>query len=383
MVAVLNYKRYLKDVGYGSLNVEIDAESTEVANGFVMSNSLYYENGSFVSATPVTGANVITEASTATPTEDELKDKVVDIYVDRVLAKVKADWTSIAYTGGTIKVKDDKITPTFDIEGVGVARFTNKSNLIKKSIDHNNIWDDLDNFRYDWATSCTFDPNNGYAPYKDYNATKEVKAAKKNYFYAQENTDQTNFTYLLATGLVKIKGEAQSFGQIQGDDVYYLDQTNNSDLLQALADRLNFNEIKNDGADWTAANLKWASLPTNSTNAYLTYAVLADGITNTAATAFLAADANKVYYWNGGRTYWFMPIEHYTDAGNNVYNGLVRNFVYDYTLTGMLSLGTPVVNPDQPIIPERPKNDPNEYSLVGNVKINAWKVVSHGNSVFE
>ena len=84
---------------------------------------------------------------------------------------------------------------------------------------------------------------------------------------------------------------------------------------------------------------------------------------------------SKVQYWNGGKTYYYVEIEHNTvDA--TTYFGVVRNHLYKLTLERIKGLGTPVPNPDKIIIPEKPGDSYSETYISAKIEILAYKVVS-------
>ena len=103
--------------------------------------------------------------------------------------------------------------------------------------------------------------------------------------------------------------------------------------------------------------------------------------------------------WEGGKTYYFFKIRHLAnpagDAGELTpeddkydetlqaskeavpgYYGVVRNHVYKNTVTTLFGLGTPVYDPDEVIIPEKPIDD--DTVIAAQIKILSWRVVNNG-----
>lgn len=84
--------------------------------------------------------------------------------------------------------------------------------------------------------------------------------------------------------------------------------------------------------------------------------------------------------WKGGNTYYYFDIEHLA-AGTTVdnpqeqpgYYGVVRNHIYDIKVKSLVGLGTPVYDPDEIIIPERPSDD--ETYIAAKINILSWRVV--------
>ncbi len=98
----------------------------------------------------------------------------------------------------------------------------------------------------------------------------------------------------------------------------------------------------------------------------------------------------QIQYWKKGMTYFYVPIRHQgftglsgeaaTDPqGNPVptyLNGVVRNHVYVVKVSQIWGLGTPVINPTDPIDPERPDNAPKSY-MTAKINVLKWKVVNN------
>ena len=131
---------------------------------------------------------------------------------------------------------------------------------------------------------------------------------------------------------------------------------------------------------------------------------LVDGITtvytitsvngNQTATEVTAAEANAalakytetVEYWNGGRTYYFIPIVQNSALKVNPKDpkadpveylglyGVVRNHWYQLTVNSINGLGTAVPDPDEVIIPIIPEEK--DYYIAAEINILQWKVVT-------
>lgn len=89
----------------------------------------------------------------------------------------------------------------------------------------------------------------------------------------------------------------------------------------------------------------------------------------------------KARYYKDGLCYYYVPIVHRTipatsaDATPTVYEGVVRNHVYQLTINSIKGFGVPVFNPDYVIIPETPKDDQLFY-IAATVKVLSWKIVT-------
>lgn len=93
-----------------------------------------------------------------------------------------------------------------------------------------------------------------------------------------------------------------------------------------------------------------------------------------------AEDVNRHLYelghakiWKSGMTYYFTDIQHYT--GSPVVLGVVRNHIYDINLTSVIGIGTPVYDPTENIIPEKPTKD--DTFVAAEIKILSWRLVSN------
>lgn len=74
--------------------------------------------------------------------------------------------------------------------------------------------------------------------------------------------------------------------------------------------------------------------------------------------------------WKEGYTYYYFDIEHGSKKG------VVRNHIYDASLTSLVGLGTPVYNPDEIIYPEKPTPETDTY-LAARINILSWRVVKN------
>lgn len=92
---------------------------------------------------------------------------------------------------------------------------------------------------------------------------------------------------------------------------------------------------------------------------------------------FIQGATGPVNIWNEGMTYYYFPIEHLgimgTDGKNYGKYGIVRNHIYDMTITTLYGLGTPVYDPNETIYPEKP-NDNDSY-IAAKINILSWRLV--------
>lgn len=94
---------------------------------------------------------------------------------------------------------------------------------------------------------------------------------------------------------------------------------------------------------------------------------------------FIQETTGAVNIWKEGMTYYYFPIEHLgkmgEDGKNYGKNGVVRNHIYDSTITELYGLGTPVYNPDETIYPEKPKD--NDSYIAAKINILSWRLVNN------
>ena len=94
---------------------------------------------------------------------------------------------------------------------------------------------------------------------------------------------------------------------------------------------------------------------------------------------------NNLMYWKNGCTYFYTNIRHQgftglTGSGNNFLYGVVRNHMYKINLEGIYGLGTPVIEPDRPINPDRPGGGNPSY-IKARINILPWRVVTHNATI--
>lgn len=103
------------------------------------------------------------------------------------------------------------------------------------------------------------------------------------------------------------------------------------------------------------------------------------------AVKLSVADANKklielgsAKVWKNGMTYYYFDINHVDPTATDAKTipGVVRNHIYDATVTSLVGLGTPVYDPDRTIYPEHPDNETDTY-LAARINILSWRVVKN------
>ncbi len=81
-------------------------------------------------------------------------------------------------------------------------------------------------------------------------------------------------------------------------------------------------------------------------------------------------DLSHAKIWNSGKTYYFATI-----MQGATLPGVVRNHIYDMNLKNVYGIGTPVYNPDEVIVPEKPQDD--DTFVAAEIKILSWRLISN------
>lgn len=380
---------------------------------FVMSNAAYHAtNNKEMIATPVTIENI------ASSKEGLNAVQPVTIQVERAVAKVAvtglADAIEDLNENGLKETIDDAedMKLKFVLTGWEVLQ-ANESRLIK-NIDASNwtitSWNDVALKRSYWAN----DYQNTLANRTSYDVTAMSKTTHK---YVEETVNQTPLAasvindanpYLLVAGkfvdandkpvnLVEWRGQkytAEGYLEFIAGyaelSQYYTAKTENGITTYTSFSKDLLTLVDDETTDWKAeAQLKDANTE------FYTVTFKADGKTveegtkvanGSAIVAEIIAKFGYVQYWNGGNTYYFVPIKHQTataateDLPATNYYGVVRNHYYKVNISQIIGYGTPVSNPAQYIdSPEVPEDK--ESWMEAAIEILDWKVVENNGVV--
>lgn len=429
IVAVLNADKALtKQDGTGMSLSELSEIVNDYSfdrndNKFVMSSSVYSSSGNGSGVKKMEVDNIQSFFKTS---DTEAKKTPVDIYVERVLAKVSVgaqmtvgadditvDNETLYYTGQTTdKSADEDKRVYVKFLGWNIATETEKYYLFK-NIDPK--WTDKQLGITNWTWPDYFRSFRAMNPagmtyinrnYNDalmfkvggvdqkgdmvYNEDKDI-----NYTYVQENASKntTDGTVaapekptkiLVASQLVDKTGKPIEIAEWRGI---------RSDVNGVLITMANFSGVyyqkdENTRALITPEMIRFAD--------DASYAVLVDDAESN--TFYLSRDAaetadieavNKqlkelgnAKVWKDGKTYYYTDIRHLgkitqDGKGQDVPSvgayGVVRNHSYQVVINSVTGLGTPVYNPDDVIDPEQPKDE--ESYLAARIKVLSWRVV--------
>lgn len=433
MVAVLNWTPTKATTDSYSLDElkSVLLESHLNVDKFIMSNSVYKSNGTpseNVYATQLTQRNFAKSPTDA-------KNNPVDIYVERVAAKVTVgldetevttesaqfDGTSVTAIkvgategNGFLTLSDlNNLDVYAKIDGWDLNTTINKSYLLK-SIEGNanydldvNDWNKPAYFRSYWATIPTDDIlYNKVFNYDNINNKLDDPD------YCLENTSQENTTKVIVKATI---------GELVDDGVnkvfkplplaywmgtYYRVDDLKKVVANLLSDELyykigdgswmNIDASVTEGLTTTMPGSNYIGMTTmtgegnsykvifnyNSQGAPSNIKWSFDGTTELTGdvTGQLNAKLNALapaQVWDNGQTYYVVPIKHAVDTDGKDLYGVIRNHVYQINITGVVGLGTPVFgnnigNIEEPLVPIE-----TDTYLAARINVLSWKVVNN------
>ena len=395
----------LRENAVGSTFYKTDAGKV---SDFVMSNSVFVNAGSDVCASLVAG-HVATSA-------DKAKLNPVDLYVERVAAKVTADvdpnafetgngtnWDASQYGTKTAVGKIGAYDVYAVIDGWGLADEDGKAK-VEKSV--NTAWTDAilgispwttyDYRRSFWETSVEFNAGTNQPVNHKFN---DFKANMKAELYTLPNTPDAkitnvydnNVTKFLVAATLKYKDEHDNWHlaeicryngvMILGVDNLktqvaltfskYYTSTDGSTYTQLTKDDITFAEPTTSMKNYQVT----PTLAADPTGTKLYYIKESDGSFTQVSKDVVntAIGADKAEIRTEGKAYYYVPIKHLGTTGNLGEYGVVRNHFYKINLTGLTGFGTPVYNPAKEIDPTVPSYD-NTY-LAARIKVLQWRIV--------
>ena len=393
--------------------------TTGAVSDFVMSNSVYVNAGEDVCASLVAGH--------VTTSEETARTKPVDLYVERVVAKVTADVDKTAFKLGNGTDWDAKkygtITPVgksgdYDvyavIDGWGLANENGKAEVEKQV---NKTWTDgtlgftpwttADYHRCFWETSVAFDAGAGANP--PVNPTfNQLKANMKDVLYTLPNTPGSEVTDLKNNDLTKFAVAATlrykdasdnwhnaEICRYNGVSILGIDNLKKQVALTfsqyyTSTDATNYTQLSKDDIDFKNPDgtmQQYRVTPTLANDPAGTkkyYTKTTSGTTPTftevpKATVLAAIEADKAEIRRDGRAYYYVPIKHLGGTGELAEYGIVRNHFYKITLSGITGFGTPVYDPNKVVKPAVPTYE--DTYLAARVQVLQWRVVNQNASL--
>lgn len=401
---------------------------------FIMTSSVYADENK---TKKILGTTI--QAGNVKNTATEALNNPVKIYVERVVAKIdaeaKATATDAFKNEGAMPVIDGyEKNLTIKITGISLANVTNKAHLFKNlNIEACNTlltgwdsWSDPANHRSYWETMPASDQytylNNSYNKITGNDATPTsysytelaVENLKLPATYILPNTSDTK-TAILVTAQLFEKG---ADGNERPADLAYIrgGYTTTDGAKKVVARYLasqNYYKLVEETAGNGAVtkvtsilpeDIEWKDNHDEGINVkglrrYEVVAQVKSGITIcdankhpkddgvTAINAILAGDGVGAKYrarvYTNGLCYYYVNVEQAsvdTPTGDGsttktIYDGVVRNHYYKLNLKSIKGVGTPVFDPVDIIIPERPDDDEQSlYYLAASVEVLPWNL---------
>lgn len=368
----------------------------------VMSNSVYKsEAGEEMFEVELTAGNLA-------DSEEAAKKAPVTIYVERVCSKVRVNGIDAllpvkADSEGTAMTDSENNEVYFDILGWEITNTLSQTGL-KKNIDLTwtdtdlgFTWNDSPYFRSYWAvTDADLDPVHAW----NWNDVTSHTVAYDYYFentlastdaengVEVDETDETGNNYpqlLIAGKFVDKDGNDLDIAKWYGK-LYTLADLK-TEVAASLSLRIyvqgengNKDSISPDDLDYYQVD---DSVEDNRYECYLKVIAASesktfvDGNGKALTLEQVNAELAKIspaQIWKEG-AYYYAPIRHLGTEGKTGEYGMVRNHLYDITVTEVIGLGTPVYDADQIITPEKPEDDKYSY-VAAKINVLAWRVVS-------
>lgn len=388
------------------------------ATDFVMSNSVYASENKTVFANSISGYVKTTQA--------EAEGAPVNVYVERVAAKVRANLStdpSAKFEDGASKwgagKKGIKVGECLGhdiyavIDGWGLAD-ENTQAYINKQITPSwtsaalgfgtNLWTTADYHRSFWETSVQF--ATGGNAVKNYNFN-HFTTAFGNYMFTLPNTSDTYIPttptnakyngntrtkFLVAAHLMYENGSTWTNAEVctyKGIDYLGVESLKNLIAFESGYYVSDATSTSPDGYKRiTGADIKFvkkagiddclvvAALNDETKTYYKNDGTEATPIWNTitATVANTALGTETAQVRKDGMTYYYMPISHLGSDNTIAKYGIVRNHLYDINVTDMSGFGSPVNDPTEIIIPTVPVE--NKSYVAAKINVLQWRVVS-------
>lgn len=398
-------------------------DNATVNGAFVMSNSVYAADGKAVASTALKEENVISYVmgsndETIKAAEAKANAHPVDIYVERVLAKViltDADNKTISSSSAAYDTKtsvtladgnDGKKTVSVikaKITGWTLYNEIDKSYLIK-NIDTS--WTD-DQLGFSWNDAPRFRSYWASTPTTDVSYTKTVAYPKTfpsgNAIYPQENTSDTKTGVIVAAQLQDEQGNVVEIAEYNDSrmtvpglkntianavNIYYVSKTTTTTSTTSSS------YITVTETTYSKISPDHISFQSTGDESHKVKAVLATGSSDTTKFYYLQSNGKYVAYqstssvnnvladyeagiYTEGMTYYYIPIRHLaSDAEKDGYRGIVRNHIYKVQITGIEGLGTPVYNPTSETITKREETPIDNKSYISaKIHVLSWRIV--------
>jgi len=421
LACVLNAPTGLTATTITELAENIGEYGAHTPGAFIMSNSVFTTEANNI-ATEVAADNIQNSAAAA-------MQHAVDIYVERVVARVNAEGNTDFKVGddetngvkismdGTDKVLGIKIT------GIEVANIAEKSYLFKNVTGFptdmpSTVWDATNKRSY-WETvpSLTAAENDKKLTFTNHSYNDIVPTpnnfditdpTQKWQWYIQPNTSTQKTSVLVTaelmdgtspiTDLVYMQGRYTTSDHALNAVAAHLAQKNYYKKIEEVSGETTvtkYRQLEATDFEWKnnqdfikagAPAITW--LKSYEVVAQLTSSVTAiydqdgqpvnDGVQT--VNDYLKSETAKsirARVFDNGKCYYFVEIDQtpaIAASSATKYHGVVRNHIYQLTLDGVKGVGTPVFDPTDVIIPEKTDGE-TYYYLAATVRVLSWKLV--------
>lgn len=390
------------------------------AKEFVMSNSVYASESKTIFANSISGY-VKTD-------EGQAKANPVDVYIERVAAKVRANFStdpSSGFVDGAsewgagqtgIKVGECLGHDIYAvINGWGLADENRQANINKQITPTwtssalgfgTSLWTTADYHRSFWETSVPFVTGGNTVQNYDFNHYNNA-LGNDHYMFTLPNTSaapisttiknakyngNTRTKFLIAAHLMYKNGSTWENAEVctyKGID--YLGVNKLKDLIAFESGYYVQDATSTSPAGYkriTGADIKFvkkagiddclvvAALKDGTKTYYKNDGTEATPTWNPVdfATANTALATETAQVRTNGMTYYYMPISHLGSDNSIAKYGIVRNHLYDINVTGMSGFGSPVNDATETIIPTVP--DENKSYVAAKINVLQWRVVT-------
>lgn len=396
IVAVLNWTPATDAVYTLDALAEQLAGLKNTDDAFVMSNSVYASESSnpdagkeAIKATPLSPANI------AKSEEDALANPV-QIYVERIAAKVTVNTTAEnKYETGEV-IGGKKVYA--QVTGWDLHNAYNTSYLIKQidptwtgaSVGFS--WNDAAWFRSYWAKSPTtaFGADNKAS----FNTLTNAVGASD---YCGENTYRTEgerTMVVVKAQLVDENGTSVEVASWYGHDyvgeealrtvvantlasqLYYMDGTEYKSIEPAHLMVKEADEHPNPDPDMKPYHVFFQLSTAGEAKEWYTYSTT-EGfkVSTKEAVNVILGGVEPALLYKSGQTYYFTDIKHLPSTKPETQYGVVRNHVYKVNITSIAGLGTPVFDGNTQFVPVKPEDITTYVSA--EVRVLSWRVVEH------
>lgn len=358
------------------LRKNVESLSGHTTGAFVMSNAVYVNDSKAQYAVSLDGK--VKSSTDLASAQTAAKEDPVEIYVERVLARVHVDLLEsgkkISSTPQDYQMGYDaanKSTIVSIVDGWWLDNTNQKSFLLKDLSDEYSIfadqwWNSTAYKRSYWAN------NPDGSTFAHYNYTSKTWGDK----YCFENVSQANPTRLVvaATLYKKVADTYTAISLIEHKTVKWEKADFISDVISKI-------QLYSDNSHTTPITSSVLSIVANSKSSEYSVSgieiepwqaklVIADGtyykydgtsITKDQAQTLLDEQIGAFKYWNNGKTYYFTNIQH-NETDEDSKFAVIRNHKYVIDVTSITGLGTPVpfdpYDPDDSDDPTDPTPNP-------------------------